>query len=317
MNSRFSFDTHLLKIREVTALNSVTAEFIQPMEVPVIGINGSLKWMSSLEFLSSISIPAVSSSVLDILQSVQPGISTMSTIQTSTMNQALQSSMAGIGNLGYISSVQFVYNEIDQLSGTYHYISATTLYDCFSFLGQLNTIGNECGPMTRIGSNFSGGYVSTVHPGEYKIYKSTFGLSGSNLFNRALTNGTAVGSAIVNIGGYSTHIVSTSKMMVDIQANMNLSFPSGLTSTCFLSTFLRNPLTNAIVGQPITQTFVSTNSNVWMGSLKFLLETSNLQPFSSNLEVRHLLFNGAGDVNRLTTNIPTTQGIFVTLDNTD
>jgi len=317
MNSRMSFETNLLRIREVVAFNPMTAEFIQPLQIASIGTHGSLKWYSTIELLSSISIPQVSCSVLDILQTVQPGISTMSTIQASTTTEIVRSSMQGIGNLGYVSSIDFVYNEIDQLSGTYHYISATTLYDCFSYLGQLNTIGNQCGPMTLIGSNFSGGYVSTIHPGEYKIYKSSYSLAGSNLFQRGMANNVAQGSATMNLRGFSSHIVSSSKMTIDICANINLQFPNGLTSTCYVSSFLRNPLTNQQIGGTVRQTLVATNSNVWMGNLLFHLDSNSLYPFSSNLELRHVLYNGAGDSNRLTTNIPDTQGIFITLDNTD
>jgi len=233
------------------------------------------------------------------------------------MIQALTSSMDGIGTLGFVSSVQFVYNEIDQLSGTYHYISATTLYDCISYLGQLNTIGNQCGPMSLIGSNFSGGYVSTLHPGEYKTYTSTIPLFGSNLFHTPLTNNVGVTSATISLQGFSNHIVSTSKMILDINTNLNLQFPNGLTSTCYFSTVLLNPLNNRQVGLPVTQTFVSTNSNVWLGNMKFLLEYTDLHPFVGNLQLTHKLYNGANDSNQCTTNIPNIQGIFVTLDNKD
>ena len=96
MSSRYTVDTNILRIRDVYALNPLNADYVQVLQIPSIDVNGKLRWYSTLELLSSISVPSVSCSVLDILTSVQPGISTMSTIQGSTINAG----RVGGGRLG-------------------------------------------------------------------------------------------------------------------------------------------------------------------------------------------------------------------------
>jgi len=93
--SRNTVDTDVLRIRDVFCFNPSNMDFIQPLQIPSVGRNGQLKWYSSLEFLSSIYISSVSSSVLDILESVQEGISTMSTINNSTFTEFLTSTSVG------------------------------------------------------------------------------------------------------------------------------------------------------------------------------------------------------------------------------
>jgi hypothetical protein len=311
MASRFTIDTNILRIRDVFALNASNAEFIQPMQIPIVGEKGKLQWYSSLEFLSSISIPTTSTNVLNLLQSIQPGLSSIST----SINTGLQSTVIGLGSIGYVST-SYLQNQINELSYTYKYISATTLYDCFASLGNMQRIGNELGPMI-MGSNLNGGYVSTVNPGQYRIYRSTFSLLGSNLSKLAIDNITSYTSCEIPIRGFSTSIVNTSKMEIDIQTNMNLNFWNGLNDVCYVSTTLINSATGLTVGQPTKMDIPVYQSNVYVGNVKYLLRPSDLTPFPSSLLLRHSFQNDANDSCEITTMIPGTNGIFVTLDNLD
>jgi hypothetical protein len=235
-SSRFTVDTNILRIRDVYAINLSNAEFIQPLQLPSIGENGRLKWYSSLELLSSISVPGVSTSVLMILSSVQPGISTMSTITASTQTSYLVSTVKGLGSSEYVST-SFLFNQIRLLSQVHKYVSCTTLYDCFAHLADMRWIGDNAGPMSLIGSNFTGGYVSTMNPGNYTIYRSTMGFQGGNI-NTLLDNTSNATSIIVDIQGFSTKITSVSKLQIDIDLNGVYDFTGGVGGTCYTSTFL-------------------------------------------------------------------------------
>ena len=85
MSSRFTVDTTYLKIRDVFAFNANSGEVIQRDSVPVIGHEGHLDWKSSLEFISSISVPTLSTTVLGILSRIQPGLSSLSSVYFSTV----------------------------------------------------------------------------------------------------------------------------------------------------------------------------------------------------------------------------------------
>jgi hypothetical protein len=315
MASRFTIDTNILRIRDVFALNASNAEFIQPMQIPIVGQKGQFKWYSSLEFLSSISIPTASTNVLDLLQCIQPGLSSLSTLVTTTINTVIPSTVTGLGSIGYVST-SYLQNQINELSYTYKYISATTLYDCIASLGNMQRIGNELGPMI-MGSNLNGGYVSTVNPGQYRIYRSTFSLLGSNLPKIAIDNTTSYTSCEIPIRGFQTSIVSTSKMEIDIQTNMNINYWNGLGDLSFVSTTLINSATGLPVGQPTKMDIPVYQSNVYVGNVKYLLKPSDLTPYPSSLLLQHSLRSGLNEPCEITTLIPGTNGIFVTLDNLD
>ena len=257
---------------------------------------------------------------MNLLQSISPGLSSLSTIIVSTAAAITRSTVAGLGSLpdgnDYISSSKLS-AIIGQLSLNYGYISSTTLYDCFTYLGDMQHITNSLGPMGYhlggSGSNLSRGYVSTMNPGQYKIYKSSIGLQGSNL-DTTLPNGGNLNSGLIDIGGYSTNIVNTSQMRIDINANIQLSYAAGSHATTF-STILINPANSAIIGNPVRFTFNSSNATI--ANLSFLIPPTALTtPFPSNLQLKHVMTNDGTTAN-IRTGIPELGGVFVTLDNTD
>ena len=312
MSSRNTIDTNILRIREVFAFNPLNNDFIQPEAIPVIGEAGKLKYYSSLQLLSTISVPTTSTNVLDLITSIQPGLSTLSTAITGPT--FFVSTVAGLGTSGYVST-SFLQNKIDQLSYTYKYISSTTLYDCFTNLANMQIIGNQLGPMI-IGSNLNGGYVSTMNPGEYKIYKSTIPLAGADINAYPFGVNINVATAQIDIGGFSNHIVNNSKMLIEVQTNANLYFQDGLQQTCTLSSFLFD-LPNFRTVQSHVVDIPYYQSNAVIGTAKFFLTSNDLTPFPPSLQLRFRQSNQYNDTCVLTTMIPKINGIFITLDNTD
>ena len=315
MSSRLSIDSTTLKIRDVYCLNPTNADYIQAASIPVIGNGGKLKWLSSLEFLSTISVPTLSTNIFDLLTSIQTGASSFSTIIPSTIAASITSTVTGLGTLGYVSTSQ-LNRTVDFLSLDHGYISSTTLYDCFTNLADMHEITFRLGPMAMfLGgslSNLSGGYVSTINPGEYRIYKSTIGLQGNN-YTGTMVSGGSVASGNIGLAGFQTNIVNTSHMRIDINANIQLNYASGSGLTTF-STFLVNPANSRIIGDPVRLTFNS--GGALLTNLSFLLNSNQLTPFPANLEIHHAMVGSNGSAN-LVTNIPEIGGIFVTLDNTD
>jgi hypothetical protein len=156
------------------------------------------------------------------------------------------------------------------------------------------------------------GYVSTVNPGAYRIYKSTLRLQGNNIATAMVTNDN-LPSGTVDIGGFASKVVNTSQMRIDVNANIVLAYPSQLPSPTTFSTILVNTANSQIVGDPVSLTFNAPNALV--ANLSFMLNSAQLTPFPTNLQLRHVL--PIGNNLNLTTNIPQIGGIFVTLDNTD
>jgi len=320
MSSRLTIDSTTLKVRDVFCLNPINSDYIQPASIPVIGDSGKITWLSSIEFLSSISVPTLSTTLLDLLGSIQPGFCTFSTIVYSTFPCQITSTVAGLGESGYVSSAQ-LRNNLNTLSLDHSYISATTLYDSFVNMANMKKITDNLGPMAiHLGgqlSNLSRGYVSTINPGQYKIYKSSMGLEGTNI-NVNLPSGTNVPSALINLAGFKQNIVNTSHMRIDVNANIQLNSLNGPTPTTF-STFLLNPVTSRIVGDPIRMTFDSQTAT--MANLTFFLNANDLRAndlyyFPTSLRIQHRMSNTGGLMN-VRTYIPDIGGIFVTLDNTD
>ena len=254
MSSRISLDTTSLTVRDVFCLNR-NADVIQPISIPVPGANGKLQWLSSVEFLSTISVPTTSTSLLNYIQQVGSTFSTLSTMFNISSTKYINSTIIGLGSIGY---------------------------------------------------------VSTVNPGAYKIYKSSIGLQGTNA-TIAMVNGANVPSGTVDIGGFASKLVNTSQMRIDVNANIVLAYPSQLPSLTTFSTILVNPANSQIVGDPVSLTFNAPNALV--ANLSFMLNSGQLTPFPTNLQLRHVL--PVGNNLNLTTNIPQVGGIFVTLDNTD
>lgn len=317
MASRFTVDTNILRIRDVYALNLSNAEFIKPLQFPSIGENGRLKWYSTLELLSSMSIPAVSCSVLAILSSVQPGISTMSSITASTQTQFLMSTVMGLGDSQYVST-SYLFNQIVLLSQVHKYISATTLYDCFANLGNLRWIGDNGGPMSLIGSNFSNGYISTVNPGQYTILRSTLGIQGGNINNTLMDNTSNLTSIIVDIGGYSNKIVNASKLQIDIDLNAYYGFTGGVGGLCYLSTYFTTVGGLQQIGRDCVTSEIPTGiTSTTQGHIRFILRKQDLTPWPGALQLHHTLSNTVATTTRFGCYVPKTSGIFVTLDNID
>ncbi len=301
MASRFTLDTNILRIRDVFAFNPSNADFIQAEEIPIMGKKGQLKWYSSLEFLSSISIPTTSTNALDLLQQIQPGLSSFSTI---------------LGENDYVTQEELD-TTVTELSGTYKYISATTLYDCFVHLGDMQIIGNELGPMIS-GSNLSGGYVSTVHPGEYRIYHSTLFNQQSNIARSDVANlGQNISTATFSLAGFNSNIVNSSKMKLDIQTNMNINFYDGICDTWTISSFLLNQATGALVGTPHVIDFPVNYSNAYIGNVSFLLRSNDFAVFPNTVRLCHRITTAIDSNCDFFSGVPRRNGIFVTLDNLD
>jgi len=321
MSSRFTIDTTTLKVRDVFCLNS-NGDYIQPASIPVIGDFGMIKWFSSIEFLSSISVPVLSTTILNVLAAVRPGFSTMSTIITSTLTTAINSTVIGLGSLpngnDYTSSSK-INNLLTLLSFDYSYISSTTFYDSLTNLGDMRQITERIGPMVKFlsanGSNLSNGYVSTMNPGNYRIYKSTLGLSGTNV-NQSLTDGEVFGSATIDITGFNTKIVNSSYLRLDVNANITLGYTGNGPMLTTFSTYLVNASnTSQIVGTPVSLTFAG--SNAMIANLSYFLNSNDFTPYPKLLQIRHRLVNGQGSNASLRTQIPQRGGVFATLDNTD
>ncbi len=301
MASRFTIDTNILRIRDVFAFNPSNADFIQQEEIPIMGKKGQLKWYSSIELLSSISVPNTSTNVLDLLQQIQPGLSSISTF---------------IGESDFVTQATLD-NTVNELSGTYKYISNTTLYDCFVNLGNMSIIGNELGPMIT-GSNLSGGYVSTVNPGEYRTYYSTVDNTGVNsVFHDIANTGLNYSTAIFSLAGFSAKRLPYSKMSIDIHTNMNINFYDGICDNWTISSFLLNQATGNIVGRPEVADFPPNYSNANIGSVKFFLTGNDLNPFPNTVRLCHRITTPLDSNCDFSVGVPRKNGIFVTLNNTD
>jgi hypothetical protein len=322
MSSRLTIDSTNLRIRDVYALNTENGDYIQPASIPVIGDAGKIEWLSSIEFLSTISVPTLGATILELLGSVKPGLSSLSTVIHSTTTSYIRSTVAGLGSLpngnDYISSTK-ANALLAGLAANYGYISATTLYDSFNHLGNMGVITSNLGVMAMFlggqRSNLSRGYVSTMNPGQYRIYKSTLGLQGVNI-NASMDNTSIVTSATIDIGGYRNNIVDTSHLRLDIDANILAGFIDNNSYATTLSSFLYNVTSSRPIGDPVRVSF--NNSSIPQGNVSFLLKSNDLTPFPTNLQLRHrvTIVNPASPF-MLSTNIPQIGGIFATLDNTD
>lgn len=332
-SSRNTVDTDILRIREVFAFNPSTLDFIQPYQIPMIKNNGRLKWWSTLEFLSSISVPNVSCSVLDILETVQPGISTVSTVLVSTFTYFLNSTAIGLGSMGgsndtngqqyftgngYISTSR-LFDEIKKLSGTWSYISSTTLHDVIDRLGHLKYIGDDLGPMSFLGSNFDEGvgYVSTAHCGEFRIYRSTITREGINVIEQSNANNIEFQSVEIDLRGYQPHLVSTTKLILDVDINMKAEYKNGLGSVATFSNFLKHSDTQQIIGTQVIYDIEPSQSTLNVGRLSFIVKKPDLVPWPTRINVRHMQSNPTSNIMTITTNCPLQGGIMAVMDNLD
>jgi len=297
-SSRNTLDTTTLILRNVIVKNPATGLSIEEGYIPVIAQQGSVAWKNPYEFLSTVNIPQLNTSFLGALQMVQPGLSSLSTVFYSTMESRMTSTVKGLGSVGYVSTSKLL-DSINNL-GSRGYVSTQTLYDCINHLGDLQ----------RISPSFANiGYVSTLHPGEYKIYQSSLGLQGNNL-GQAVTalapNFTP--SARIDIGGFSSHIVGSSKMKIEVNTNIWATHTGAAQTT--MSTFLTAAGQTSVIGAPVVMTY--NKSSASLGNATFLLNSNDIRG-TTMLQLCHSLTRSG----TIETTIPLTGGIHVTLDNTD
>lgn len=308
MSSRFTVDTTYLKIRDVFAFNANSGEVIQRDSVPVIGDGGHIDWKSSLEFISTISIPTLSTNIIGALSLIQPGLSSLSTVYFSTTASFITSTVVGLGSLpngnGYVSTSK-LYSTVAHLSGQ-GYVSSTMLYDCINSLGNLNQISRFLNLPNRTINNV--GYVSTINPGEYTIYQSTLQLNGDNATNVAIDT-TKVLLTSIDIGGYLSHLVDASKMRIDITTNLTVTHSTS--SQRVFKLYLGQQ--NFPIGIPIIINY--TGTSVYLPYASFLLKKTDVSGAVGSLQ----LFCESESLSPgiLNTLIPTIGGIHITLDNTD
>jgi hypothetical protein len=307
---RYTLDTNIIKIRDVFAMKSHSDAFVEYDAFPVIGHEGHLDWKVPLEFVGGIS--CLNTTVLKLLEAVQPGFSTLSTNFTKVRDFMLISTVAGLGET-YVST-SYLMKKITELTLEHGYISSTTLYDCVNVLSKLDTITEWFGPMVMFlkgnGSNFAPyGYVSTENPGKYHNYYSTIGFTGG------LTNfqmgGTIIAESLnIDLGGFPK--LNSSKMRLDIDANVNVSYidPPKLQS---FSTFLYNG--TRPVGTPVVVNYENLTFNT--SKFTYFLTAEELAPPAVgplNLQLRHRITNN-GNTDATITVAPI--GIYARLINMD
>ena len=288
---RYTLDTNIIKIRDVFAINSKSGAVIDYDSFPVIGQEGKLIWKTPLEFLDGISY--VSTTVLELLEDIQPGLSTLSTNFTKGLNSMLVSSINGLGQT-YVSSSK-LFRKITDLTIEHGYISTTTFYDCVGRLSHLDSITQGVGPMIiflqAAGSNFSGaGYVSTINPGSFHNYYSTLGFTGG--LNNTVIGGTGIESLSLDLGGFQ--VLGSSKMRIDINANVSVNYtnpPQPQSVVTSFSTFLYNsrPIGSRPIGTPVVVNY--SNLNFTMSKFTYFLTAADLSTGPFTVGLRHRITN--------------------------
>jgi hypothetical protein len=275
--------------------------------IPVIVGQGLVGWKEPYEFLSTVSIPTLSNSFMGMLEMIRPGLSSLSTAFYSTLTSTMTSTVSGLGSSGYVSSSK-LYDRIQRL-GEVGYISSTTLFNCINNLGNLTNLAATLKFTDGVTRNFGNvGYVSTLHPGEYKIYQSSLALQGNNLSGSIVQPRQIAQSAVIDIGGFSRHIVGSSKMKIDINTNLGITH-SGAAQTV-MSTFLMTNTLTAPVGLPVVISYNKDNAS--MANTSFLLNSNDIRN-NTKLKLCHYLDR----TGTITTTVPDVGGIHITLDNTD
>ena len=285
---RYTLDTNIIKIRDVFAMNSKTGDFIESASFPVIGNEAQVLWKNPSEFLGGIS--CMSTTVLGLLESVKPGMSTLSTNFTKGLNTMLMSTVNKLGET-YISSSRLV-TKMKGLTQEHGYISTTSFYDCVKSLGKLDNITKRVAPMIlflqAIDSNLSpSGYVSTINPGKFHNYYSTLGFTGS-LNNTAITAGVGIQSLSLNLSGFE--VLDSSKLRLDINANVNVTYtnpPQPQSVVTAFSTFLYNG--SMPIGTPVVVNY--SNLNFTMSKFTYFLTAADLSFNPLTIGVRHRITN--------------------------
>lgn len=283
----YTLDTNIINIRDVFAMNSKSGAVIDYDSFPVIGEEAKLNWKSPSEFLAGIS--CMSTTVLGLLESVQPGLSTLSTNFTEAREFMIVSTVNGLGHT-YVSSLGLM-SKVTLLTSEHGYMSTTSFYNCVKGLSELDTITDRVGPMIMflqaVGSNFApSGYVSTVNPGRFHNYYSTLGFTGG-LTNASIGGVVSIGdtgieSLRLNLGGFE--VLGSSKLRLDINANVSVTYTNAPPLTNF-STFLYNGASP--VGTPVVVNY--SNLNFTMSKFTYFLTAADLSVTS--LYMRHRITN--------------------------
>lgn len=254
-------------------MNSKTGAFIEYDSFPVIRQGGALKWNTPSEFLGGIS--CLNTTVLGLLESIQPGLSSLST----NFTRYLDSKLPGLVNgYPYVSSMTFI-KTFNDLGSEYGYISKGDFYNCVKGFNTLESLTYTIPTMIlflqAVGSNFgSSGYVDTAHPGGFHNYYSTLGVTGG------LTNaniGGGIQSLSLDLGGFE--FLNSSKMRLDIYANVTVTYTSPATPVSF-NTSLYNG--SGAVGTPVVVNY--TNLTFTMSKFTYFLTAADLSP---SLTLRH------------------------------
>jgi len=310
-------DSGLITARTIIAFRpEKTNTHIQPDSAPVIGSSGHLKWMSSLEFISSMT-------EFSPVYNIQSGLSTVIQNVLTDKDKIIQSTVRGLGNSSYISTSQLL-KDMGALTYKHGYISSSALYDCINSLTSLKSITESVGPMVKFvrsrGERFDDrAFVKTANPGSYRIYTSSLGLQGSNLRNTAINNSAVTTSGVIDIGGYRDLIIpGVSRMRIDV--NIGLEH----TTAGKFSTFLYSgmgplgplgPLSAlAPLGTPVVVNYL-TPPMAPVGKITYFLTAADLIARPSVLNIGHR--GEATGATNATTSIPSFGGIHVTLNNMD
>jgi hypothetical protein len=241
---------------------------------------------------------------------IQNGLSTVITGSEANMKKVLQSTVAGLGSIGYIStsSLEKSINTLTYASG---YIDSSSLYDCVNRLTQLEDITRYVGPMVKFirsrGIVFEPrAYIQTANPGKYRIHTSTLGLQGSNLNNTPINNSEVTTSGIIDIGGYSNLIIpGVSKMRIDVNIGLEHT-TAGAFNTFLLTDEGSEPIgVRVVVNYPRPPTAP-------IGKITYFLTAEDFINTPNKLWIGH-----RGDSTNATTAIPLFGGIQVTLNNMD
>ena len=297
-------DTNILTVRNIIAFRPTELQtHIQPNSAPAIDAIGNLKWKSSLEFISTMK------EVSPVFE-IQNGLSTFIRGAQANMKNVLQSTVAGLGSIDYIST-SGLEKSINMLTYASGYIDSSSFYDCVNHLTQLEDITRYVGPMVKFirsrGIVFEPrAYIQTENPGKYRIHTSTLGLQGSNLNNTPINNSGVTTSGIIDIGGYSNLIIpGVSKMRIDV--NIGLEH----TTAGKFSTFLFRTGGSGPMGVPVVVNYLTPQAAP-IGKITYFLTAADFTPWNNNIFIGH-----RGDSTNATTAIPLFGGIQVTLNNMD
>jgi hypothetical protein len=145
--------------------------------------------------------------------------------------------------------------------------------------------------------------------GEYKIYQSSILSQGANFVNTAINNAAILTITDIDIGGYASHIVDSSKMRIDVNTNMLITHPTSIQRN--FSTFITQNQGNIAIGSPVVVNYTATS--ISLPNMTFVLNAADLTGFSGPLQLK-CLTDSSGFINTL---LPTVGGIHITLDNTD